>query len=147
MALGDSFTFFLLLFLSFFCFLCTSTTATHARPHRHRVVVVDIQNDLPNTTQEEVQNILELRCDPDPFSYLKPGDNYNRTLQVVDDDDEDRTSLECIAEWSRWFTTWDAYEANRDKAHHTVRWSVRKDGFYHSWDGSKWKLLEDWYTE
>lgn len=146
MALGDSFTFFLLLFLSFLCFLSTTTTTTQARPHRHRVVIVDIQNDLPNTTQE-VQNILELRCDPDPFSYLKPGDNYNRTLQVVDDDDEDRTSLECIAEWSRWFTTWDAYEANRDKAHHTVRWSVRKDGFYHSWDGSKWKLLEDWYTE
>lgn len=146
MALGDSFTFFLLLFLSFLCFLSTTTTTTQARPHRHRVVIVDIQNDLPNTTQE-VQNILELRCDPDPFSYLKPGDHYNRTLQVVDDDDEDRTSLECIAEWSRWFTTWDAYEANRDKAHHTVRWSVRKDGFYHSWDGSKWKLLEDWYTE
>ncbi|KAH1146391.1 hypothetical protein GmHk_15G043251 [Glycine max] len=49
--------------------------------------------------------------------------------------------------WLPWFTTWDAYHALRDKGYHPVYWSVRKDGFYHSWDGSKWKLLEDWYTE
>ena len=134
MAFRDCFTFFLVFFLISICFLSTSTLA---RPHTHRPnIMVDLLNDLPNNTHEP----LELSCDQGSSAYLKQGDHYNLTLKV------DRDS-ECTATWWRWFTTWDAYEAKRDKGHDNVYWLVKKDGFYHSWDGSKWKLVEYWYTE
>ncbi|KAK7412580.1 hypothetical protein VNO78_04053 [Psophocarpus tetragonolobus] len=105
---------------------------SHARPQ----TFVDIRNDLPKNTKAQ----LELSCNKGSYFHLKLGDHLNSSLTVDQD-------FECTAAWSRWFTTWDAYHAERDKDHHTVYWSVRKDGFYHTWDGSKWNLLEHWYTE
>ncbi|KAL2341136.1 hypothetical protein Fmac_009076 [Flemingia macrophylla] len=118
-----------LLFLSF-C-LNTSTLAT---PH----TVVAILNDLPKPNKTQVQ--LLLSCDKGSSFHLKPGHGHNVNLTVDRD-------LECTATWWPWFTTWDVYHVSRDKGHHKVNWSVRKEGFYHSWDGSNWRLLEDWYTE
>ncbi|KAG4971274.1 hypothetical protein AAZX31_13G200100 [Glycine max] len=127
------FTFFLL-FLSLYCL---STSTLNARPYSHKPhTVVDILNDLPNNPKVQ----LELRCDEGSSFYLKLGHRHNHTLTADQDS-------ECTAMWLPWFTTWDAYHAVRDKGHHSVYWSVRKDGFYHSWDGSNWKLLEDWYSE
>jgi len=127
-----SFTFFLL-FLSFY-FLSMSTLA---RPQSHSPnTVVDIRNDLPNNTKDQ----LELRCGHSPFFVLKLGHHYNSTIPVDQD-------FECIAASSRWFTTWDVYHVKRDKGYQTVYWSVRNNGFYHSWDGSTWKLLEKWYSD
>lgn len=127
---------FFTLFLLFLIFYCPSTS-TIARLHSHRPhPLVDIRNDLPNKTNVQ----LILSCDKGSSFHLKPSHHHNCTLTVDQD-------FECTAMWSPWFTTWDAYHAKRDKGHHIVYWSVRKDGFYHSWDGSKWKLLEDWNTE
>lgn len=124
---------FFLLFLSFY-FLSTSTLAW---PQSHGPnTVVDIRNDLPINTKVQ----LELGCDKSPFIYLKLFHHHNSTIT------EDQDS-KCTAEWLPSFTTWDVYHAKRDKGHQTVYWSIRKDGFYHSWDGSNWKLLEKWYTE
>ncbi|RDX79560.1 hypothetical protein CR513_39997, partial [Mucuna pruriens] len=120
--------FFLLLLLSFYCVSTSTLASSHT--------VVDIRNDLPHKT--EVQ--LVLGCDKGSSFHLKPGHHHNRTLTLNQD-------FECTATWLPWFTTWDAYHAERDKGHHTIYWSIRKDGFYHSWNGSKWKLQEDWYTE
>ena len=133
MAFHHPFFTFFLLFQSFY-FLNTSTLA---RPQSHRPnTVVYIRNDLPNNTKEQ----LELGCDKSPFFYLKLGQHHNNTITVDQDS-------KCTAEWLPWFTTWDVYHAKRDKGYQTVYWSVRKHGFYHSWGGSNWKLLEKWYTE
>ncbi|RDX67973.1 hypothetical protein CR513_53091, partial [Mucuna pruriens] len=79
--------------------------------------VVDIRNDLPDKSE-----------------------HYNHTV-IVDQDSE------CFASWGSLFTTWEAYQVNRDKGHQIIYWSVRKDGFYESWDGSKWNFIERWYSE
>ncbi|KAK7245673.1 hypothetical protein RIF29_40521 [Crotalaria pallida] len=128
MAIHYSFT----LFHVFFYFLIMSTLAWPHMPH----AVVDIRNDLPNNTAEQ----LTLRCGEDSSFNLKLGDHHNRTLTMDQD-------LECTAVWSRWFTTWNAYEAKRYQGQDTVFWLVRKDGFYRSWDGSKWKRVGYWYTD
>lgn len=132
MAFRDcSFTFFLV-FLSF-CFLSMLSTLAWAHvPH----IVVDIRNDLPHDTLDQ----LSLRCGRGSSFTLKLGDHYNQTLPTDQD-------FECTAIWSRWFTTWNAYEAKSYKGQDTVYWLVKKDGFYRSWDGSKWELVEHWYTD
>ncbi|CAL0301242.1 unnamed protein product [Lupinus luteus] len=124
MAFRNCFT-FSLLFLSYF--LIMSTLA--------KSIVVDIQNNLPKDAPEQ----LKIRCGEDPWFDLKVGDHYNRTPST------DQV-FECHAVWGRWFTTWSAYDTNQSKGHSTVYWLVKKDGFYRSWEGSKWTLTEKWYT-
>ncbi|KAK7395660.1 hypothetical protein VNO78_16225 [Psophocarpus tetragonolobus] len=119
-----------LLLITFFQLLLLSTSLARSQ------TFVDLRNDLPNNTKAQ----LNLRCGKGSDFYLKLGDHLNNSLTLDQD-------FVCNAAWSRWFTTWDAYHAERDKDHHIVYWSVRKDGFYHSWDGSKWNLLEGWHTE
>nr|KYP46853.1 hypothetical protein KK1_031556 [Cajanus cajan] len=48
--------------------------------------------------------------------------------------------------WTPFFTI-HVYQTQRDKGHPTVYWSVRKDGFYLSWDASNWNLVEPWYSD
>ena len=109
---------------------------TNARPQKEETVVVDIRNALPNNTQMAT---LKLRCGGASLD-LKLGDHYNESAKMDQ-------SLGCTAVWMPWFTSWDAFEAKRDKGHHYIYWLVKKDGFYHSWDKSLWKKVEEWYTE
>jgi hypothetical protein len=130
MAFQTYFTFFALFFFSFH-FLSTTTLA--ASPH---VVVFDIRNDLPYNALGS----LAIRCDEDATAHINVGVHYKRTFQV-------NQSIRCVGSWSNLFNTWDGYKENRDVGHSTIYWSVRKDGFYHSLDGSNYKLLELWQTE
>ncbi|KAK7303118.1 hypothetical protein RJT34_14019 [Clitoria ternatea] len=118
------FTLFLL-FLSFYC-RSTPTLAGHA-------TLVDIRNDLPSNPP------LKLQCGEGSFD-LKAGQHYNRTLPADQ-------GFGCTAVWTPWFSSWDAYDVKRDKGHSTVYWSLKKDGFYLSFDGSKWKFIDYWQTD
>lgn len=124
------FTFFLL-FLSFH-FLITSALG------RSQNVTIEIRNDLPTKTQVQ----LQLGCNKSSYFFLKLGHHY--TIHNLNTEDQD---FECSATWLPYFTEWEAYKAKRDKGHHTVYWSIRNYGFYQSFDGSKWMLVEPWYTE
>lgn len=124
---------YLTFFALFFFVYSLSTTTTLASP---KPVIFDIRNDLPNN----VAGDLALRCGQDATSHPKIGEHYKRSFKVDQ-------SLECNAQWTRFFLTWDGYQEKRDGGHSTIYWSVRKDGFYHSFDASNWIRLETWETD
>ncbi|KAE9594594.1 hypothetical protein Lal_00037462 [Lupinus albus] len=126
MALSNCST-FSLLFFSYFLIMSTLAQSK---------VVVDITNNLPNDTPDQ----LKFRCGGEAWNNLKVGDHYKGTPSTDQD-------FECSAVWGRWLSTWSAYETKAYKGHDTVYWSVRKDGFYRSWEGSNWSLIQKWDTE
>jgi hypothetical protein len=132
MAFQNQFTLFAIFF--FFAFNFLSTTTTLASPH---TVVLDIRNDLPNNGLGD----LAIECNHLNISHIKVGVHYNQTFQL------NEISLECYALWSTYFLSWDGFQEKRDGGHSIIYWSVRKDGFYHSFDASNYKLLEMWETE
>ena len=122
-------------FLFFFAFSFINLP-TNVRSQKTEMVVVDIQNALPNNTQTAA---LTLWCGGASL-VLKLGDHHTESVKMDQ-------SLGCTALWLPFFTSWDAFEVSRDKGHQNIYWLVKKDGFYHSWDKSSWKKLEEWRSE
>ncbi|KAK7331365.1 hypothetical protein VNO77_25588 [Canavalia gladiata] len=121
MALGDLMVVFSLLFV---CLVVDG-----------REIVVDIKNDLPIKTG----TLLQVRCG-EGFSNLPPGNHLKQSVSAD-------KNLSCTATWMQLFNSWDAFLAKTDQSHNTVFWSIRKDGFYRSFDGKDFKFVERWGTE
>nr|KYP46854.1 hypothetical protein KK1_031557 [Cajanus cajan] len=125
MALPKCFLYVVL--VSFYC-LSASTVGRSQ-------TVVDIRNDLPKKSQVQ----LQLRCGKGSSFNLKLGAHSTLTVGAQD--------LACSFLWTPFFATLDVYQAQRDKGHRTVYWSVRQDGFYQSSDASNWKFVDRWFSD
>ncbi|KAI4346065.1 hypothetical protein L6164_013147 [Bauhinia variegata] len=121
-------------FLVFFA-VCFISTPTFPLSHRQEIAI-NIRNALPSNTEQPITLVWD---NTDSF-HLKTGKDFNSSVKV-------NQSIECTAVWLQWFASWDAYEPQRDKGHDSVYWLVKKNGFFISWDKTKWKKVEDWGTD
>ncbi|CAK9164602.1 unnamed protein product [Ilex paraguariensis] len=53
----------------------------------------------------------------------------------------------CDVIWDRWFAAWHGFEPKRDQGQETIFWKVNKDGFFFSWDRSRWEKKFSWETD
>ncbi|KAK7331364.1 hypothetical protein VNO77_25587 [Canavalia gladiata] len=100
-----------------------------------REIVVDIETDLRSQTGTQ----LKIDCGKG-FSNLTTGNHLKQSVSAEQD-------LTCTAEWTLFFNTWDAFVSKKDQSHNTIFWSIRKDGFYRSFDGKDFKLVDYWSSE
>ncbi|CAL5184660.1 unnamed protein product [Lathyrus oleraceus] len=125
------FTLFLFFFLSL-CFPCTiSRWLPPVEPHK---VFISIKNDLPNNTLGS----LTVSCGNDSHIELNVGGNYDYETMHKE------KIVECSATWSDWSNAWVGYDFYDEPYYPGTYFSVREDGFYQSFPGTKFKFDTYW---
>ncbi|PSS35722.1 DNA topoisomerase [Actinidia chinensis var. chinensis] len=71
---------------------------------------------------------------------LRVGEDYEWTATIND-------IYYCTTMWKLFFASWHAYEPKRDVGRETVYVKIQKEGFFLSYEKSKWTKIEYWETE
>ncbi|CAK7346262.1 unnamed protein product [Dovyalis caffra] len=101
--------------------------------------IVQVINSLPPNSQT-----LQVSCDTENIDL---GEHTLSVGQVYEWKVEKKSIYYCAAQWKLYFASWHAFELPRDENREMVYWAVRKDGFYLSWDKTKWVRNSTWETE
>jgi hypothetical protein len=80
-----------------------------------------------------------------PVHYECPGEIFveqpGSTRAIVGNSEAD---IVCHAAWNNLEGTFLARDKKYDGIHNFVYWSVRRDGFYHSWDNTNFEKKNGW---
>jgi hypothetical protein len=80
-----------------------------------------------------------------PVHYECPGETFVEqpgSAHVIAGNSE--ADIVCHAAWNNLEGTFIARDKKNDRSHNFVYWSIRRDGFYHSWDNTNYEKKYGW---
>lgn len=124
----------------FFTFIISISSSSPARLSNDcRLPVLNFINGLPKNSEP-----WELRCGNhstnEHHAYLKAGGEDRWRIK-------ENIGYSCDALWGNQFAYWKVYEPGVDSGKAVVFWLAKDDGFYHSWDKTKWTRDYEWEHE
>ncbi|XVF84688.1 hypothetical protein PTKIN_Ptkin17bG0057800 [Pterospermum kingtungense] len=105
----------------------------------NHIATIHVINSMPKDSEP-----MQIHCKSSNTDYgmqqVRVGDDYQCGVR-------EKALYFCAALSGRQIASFHGFQPRRDGNHKAVFWLVKEDGFFLSWDKSKWVKKSEWYTD